>query len=299
MRYFLLILSLILSACNPFGGTAPEKTPQRVTLRASQTEGDTPFAVTFTAEASPAVNGFNWTVGGERQAETSSTFQTTFERSGVYVVSVSVDSASDSASERASDSVTITVKAPDAPNTGPGIGDPTLTATPGGPAPWAVRYTVKADVDLSGSPPGLEARCAENRNYQQVMAGSFICVHNDADVVEVRFVVADETVSSAEIVPDITQNNGVAFAGRWRYTSRGVTETFRIVRGSETVGESADRRFKLFTLGQQGGLIVEFTIDGRTVVLTPTPGDDGEQLYEGDVYGLVLEPLSSKPDKKP
>ncbi len=291
MRYFLLLLALSLSACNLFPQATPQPEPQRVTLSASQTAGEIPFAVTFTAEASPAVNTFSWTVGTEPQAETSSTFQTTFERSGVYVVSVSAGNVSGSA--------TVTANAPDTPNTGPGIGDLELSATPGGPAPWAVRYTVTADVDLSGSPAGLEARCAENRVYQQVVAGSFTCVHNDADTVEVRFVSADEVVSSAEIVPDIAENDGVAFAGRWRYTSRGVTETFKIVRGSETVGESADGRFKLFTLGQQGSLIVEFTLDGRTIVLTPAPSDDGKQFYEGKVYGLVLESLSAKPDDKP
>ena len=295
MKYLLLLLSLSLSACDLFGGSVSQPAPQRVTLSAPQTEGDIPFGVTFTAEASPAASVFNWTVGGEPQAETSATFQRTFERSGVYVVSVSVGGASG----RASDSMTVTARAPDAPNTGPGIGDLELTATPGGPAPWAARYTVTAEVDLSGSPAGLEARCAENRSYQGVVAGSFTCVHNAADTVTVGFVVADETVSSAEIVPEITENGGVAFAGRWRYTSRGVTETFKIVRGDETAGESADGRFKLFTLGQQGGLIVEFTVDGRTVVLTPTPTDDGKQLYKGEVYGLLLEPLPDKPADKP
>ena len=110
-----------------------------------------------------------------------------------------------------------------------------------------------------------------------------------------RFVVNGETTASAETVPKITKNDGVAFAGRWRYTSRGVTETFEIVRGSETAGESADGRFELFTVGQREGLVAEFTLDGRTVVLTPTPADDGTQLYEGPVYGLVLEPLPDQP----
>ena len=295
MRYVLPLLSLILTACNLFGGAAPQRTPQRVTLSASRLEGEIPFDVTFTAEARPAVNVFDWTVGGERQTETSHTFQTTFERSGVYVVSVSAGGASDSVS----DSVSVTAHALDAPNTGPGVGDLKLSQTPGGPAPWAVRYTVTADVDLEGSPPGLEARCAKNRAYQRVVSGSFTCVHNDADTAEVRFVVEDETTAKAKVKPDVTRNDGVAFAGRWRYTSRGVTETFEIVRGGETVGESADGRFKLFTLGQQNGLIVEFTLDGRTLVLTPTPSDAGKQLYEGEVYGLLLEPLPDKPDRKP
>ena len=290
MRYFLLILSSILAACDPLGNFPPEPAPQRVTLSASQLEGNIPFGVTFTAEASPAVSAFNWAVGGEQQTETSDTLQTTFARSGVYVVSVSAGGVSKS--------ISVTARAPDAPDTGPGIGELKLSQTPGGPAPWAVRYTVTADVDLRDLPPGLEARCAENRSYQRVVSGSFTCVHNDAETVEVRFVVA-ETVVSAETAPEITENDGVAFAGRWRYTSRGVSETFEIVRGSETVGESANGRFRLFTLGQRGGLIAEFTLDGRTVVLTPTPDAKGKQFYEGKVYGLLLEPLPKKTTAKP
>ena len=286
MRY-LLVLPLILTACDLFGGPTPQPPPQRVTLSASQTEGDVPLTVTFRAEASPAASVFSWAVGGQQQTETSSTFQTTFERSGVYVVSVAASGASDSEA--------ITVTAPDVPGTGPNIGDLTLTQTPGGPAPWAVRYTVKADVDLSESSPGLEARCSKTKVYRQVVAETFSCIHNSPDTVSVRFVVNGETTASAETVPKITENDGVAFAGRWRYTSRGVTETFEIVRGSETAGESADGRFELFTVGQREGLVAEFTIDGRTVVLTPTPADDGTQLYEGPVYGLVLEPLPDQP----
>ncbi len=287
MRYLLLALPLVLTACDLFGGSAPQPTPSNVTLSASQTEGDSPLTVTFRAEASPAVGVFSWAVGGQQQTETSGTFQTTFERSGLYVVSVAANGAS--ASE------TVTVTAPDVPGTRPNIGDLKLTQTPGGPAPWAVRYTVTAGADLSESPPGLAARCNKTRVYRQVVAGTFNCVHNGPDTVSVKFTFGGKTTSSAEIIPKITQNSGVAFAGRWRYTSRGVTETFEIVRGSETAGESADGRFKLFTVGQREGLIVEFTIDGRTVVLTPTPDNDGKQLYEGPVYGLVLGPLPDQP----
>lgn len=256
-----------------------------MTLSASQTVGELPLEVTFTAEANPAVGVFSWSVGGELQAETSSTLTQTFTRPGLYAVSVSANGASDSE--------TVTVTAPDTPGTGPNIEKLELTQTPGGPTPWAVRYTVTADPELDLLAPGLEARCGENRAYQRVVAGSFACVHNAADTVRVRVVAAGETTANAETVPDITQTDGVAFAGRWRYTSRGVTETFEITDGNETAGESGNGRFKLFTIGQRQGFIVEFTIDGRTVVLTPTPDDDGKQLYEGPVYGLLLEPLTN------
>ena len=95
MKYLLLLLSLTLTACDLFGG-APQQVPQRVTLTASQTESEIPFAVTFTAEASPAVSVFSWTIGGETQTETSNTLTQTFDRSGLYVVSVSANGASDS-----------------------------------------------------------------------------------------------------------------------------------------------------------------------------------------------------------
>ena len=283
MRYLLPALLLVLTACDPLGNFTPEPTPPQITLSASQTTGESPLSVTFRADANPPAEVFSWAVGGELQTETSRAFQTTFERSGLYVVSVAANGAS--ASE------TVTVTAPDVPGTGPNIGNLKLTQTPGGPAPWAVRYTVTADADLSGSPAGLEARCSERAAYRQVVSGSFSCVHNGLDTVSVRFALGGETTASADLVPKITQNDGVAFAGRWRYTSRGVTETFEIVKGSETAGRSADGRFELFTVGQRDGLIVEFTLDGRTVVLTPVPADDGAQLYEGPVYGLVLEPL--------
>ena len=291
MRYLLFLLPFVLSACDLFGGSAPQPEPAKVTLSASSTEGERPLTVTFHAAASPVTDIFSWAIGSELQSETSSTFTTTFERSGLYVVSVSAGGAS---ANSASDSVAVTVTAPDLPPTGPDIGKLKLTPTPGGPAPWAVRYTVKAAVE-PGLPPGLEYRCSETRSYRQLVGDSFSCVHNAPDTVGVRVVIAGTTTATAQTVAKITQNEGVAFAGRWRYTSRGVTETFEITRGSETVGQSADGRFKLFTVGQRGGLVVEFTIDGRTVVLTPTPGDAGEQRYEGLVYGLVLEPLPKKP----
>ena len=285
MKYLLLTLSLLLTSCDLFGGV-PQPAPPRVSLNASGLEGTVPFTVSFTAEASPAVNHFSWAVGGELQPETSSLFTTTFEHSGLYLVSVSAGGASKS--------VTVKVNASGAVNPGPTIGKLKLTQTPGGPAPWAVRYTVKADVALDPSVPGLEARCGKNRVYRQ-LTSDFTCVHNTPETVTVRFVVLGKTTASAETVPKIIKNNGVAFAGRWRYRSRGVTETFSIVKGNETAGESADGRFKLFTVGQREGLVTEFTIDGRTVVLTPTPNDNGKQLYEGRVYGLLLEPFPETP----
>lgn len=273
-RYFLLLLSL--TACELFGTPTP---PPSVTLTASPTEGKAPLTVTFTAAASPISSTFNWTIGSELQSETGGTFETTFSAPGSYTVGVSANGASDN--------VTVTANAPTAPGTGM-----TLVQTPGGPAPWAVRYTVVADGGLDLPPPGLEARCEERLAYEPLRSDSFVCLHNVADTVQARVVGADGVIiAETETSPEVTANGGVAFAGGWRYRSRGVAETFEITEGTSTEGRSADGRFALFTVGERLGLIAEFTIDGRTVVLTPTPDDEGRQRYRGEVYGLELEPV--------
>ncbi len=277
-RSFFLIL-WGLTACELFGTPTPAPS---VTLTASQTEGTAPLAVTFSAVANPAASVYRWTVNDEPQRETEETLETLFSTPGSYTVSVSASGASDS--------MRVNVTAPAGPAPVPdGLG---LTQTPGGPAPWAVRYTVTTEDGLEPSIPGLEARCEARLPYQPLRSDSFVCLHNDAEAVQVRTVAADGAVlAEAETSPEVTTNGGVAFAGRWRYRSRGVTETFEITEGTPTEGRSADGRFALFTVGERLGLIAEFTIDGRTVVLTPTPDEDGRQLYEGEVYGLELEPL--------
>ncbi len=250
-----------------------------MTLTASATQGEIPLTVTFTATASPAAATFQWTVGGVVQGETSRAFTTTFDDAGLYVVSVSVGGVSDS--------VTVKADARGTPEPRPAPDTLSLTGTPGGPAPWAVRYTVDP------AATGVQARCRENAAFANVQEGVFACVHEPGDTVQVKFVRSDgEVTARAEASPEITENEGVAFLGRWRYSSRGVTETFEISVGDPSAGASADGRFKLFTILEDGATVVEFTIDGRTVVLTPVPGDDGRQVYEGRVYGLVLGPIT-------
>ena len=280
--FFLLFpLALLLSACDIFGPGAPppiEPQPQPVlTLSASLREGDAPLRVTFTATLEPRTSAsYRWRVGKDVQNETSSSFGTTFESPGVYVVSAEA--------EGASGSVSITVGGD--PVTEPTPDTLSLSQTPGGAAPWAVRYTATPAAE------GLEARCREKAAFRRVQGDSFACVHEPGDSVQARYVNATgEITASAEATPAIHQNEGVAFAGRWLYTSRGKTETFAIREGDETSGSSANGRFKLFTVGQRQGLVVEFTIDGQTVVLIPTPADDGTQRYRDEVYGLRLKPL--------
>lgn len=286
-RYFLLTLLLVLTACDLLGLPAPG-VQQRVTLSASREAGVVPLTVTFTAAATPPAATFRWAIGGVVQKETTSTFTTTFESSGLYVVMVSVGTAS---AAGVSESVTVRADAPDVPNDGPVPDALTLTATPGGPAPWGVRYTVRPALT------GVQARCREGAAFQAVPEGSFACLHEPGDTVQARFVQeSGEVTATRELTPDVTDNEGVAFAGRWRYRSRGTTETFEIIQGDETAGRSADGRFRLFTITQRDGLVAEFTLDGRTVVLTPVPEDDGRQVYEGRVYGLVLEALPEDGD---
>ena len=275
MRRYVPAVLLILTAC-----TVPvAPAPQRVALTASASGGEVPLSVTFSAAADPQADTFSWTVGSEVQVETSSTFTTTFSRSGLYIVRVSTAGASDS--------TTVEARAPDLPDTGPNVTELKLTQTPGGPAPWAVAYTVDPAVD------GVEARCAKGAGYERVMQGRFTCLHRPDDRVEVRFLDAAGVVTArAEASSEVAQNDGVAFSGSWRYHSRGVSETFEISEGSETLGRSVDGRFELFTVEQKGRVVAEFTVDGRTVVLEPTPDADGRQVFEADVYRLVLEAVT-------
>lgn len=277
-RSFFLVL-LGLTACELFGTPTPAPS---VTLTASPTEGAAPLTVTFNAVASPAASVYRWTVAGRTRSETGSTLETLFSTPGSYAVSVSASGASDR--------VTVEVTAPAGPAPVPGA--LSLTQTPGGPAPWAVRYTVATEGGLEPPVP-VEARCEARLPYEPLRSDSFVCLHNTADAVQVRTVAANgEVAAEAGTSPEVTANGGVAFAGRWRYRSRGVSETFEITEGTPTEGRSADGRFALFTVGERLGLIAEFTIDGRTVVLTPTPDENGRQLYEGEVYGLELEPAA-------
>ncbi len=281
MKYFLGLL-LILAACTPPAPPAPPAA-QQVTLTASVTKGELPLSVTFNAVADPPAETYSWAVGSVVQAETGATLTTIFNSSGVYVVRVAVAGASAN--------VTVEARAPDLPNTGPEVTELALTQTPPGPAPWAVAYTVDPAVD------GVEAQCSDGGGYSRVSAGRFVCLHEPGDVVAARFVDAEGVVTAnAETSSKVTENDGVAFFGGWRYSSRGVTETFAITDGDARTGRSADGRFALFTIREQGALVAEFTLDGQTVVLEPTPDEGGRQVFEADVYRLVLEAVPDAPE---
>lgn len=280
----LLALLLLLAACDLFGPPAPPPSSPTLRVEASATQGKAPLLVSFTATLEPATTqSFNWWLGAQLQDERSSAFSTTFETPGVYVVSVEAAGALQSMDVTVSDEP-VTEPGPEpGPGPQPDPGVLRLSQTPGGVAPWAVRYTPTPNLK------GLEARCHEAGTFRLVETSSFTCVHEPGDKAQAR-----SGEMTATVTPDVTENQGVAFAGRWRYSARGETETFTITRGDKMLGSSPDGRFKLFTVGQNGERFVEFTISGQTVVLTPTPDDQGRQLYEGSVYGLTLEPLPSK-----
>ncbi len=280
MKRYVLVLLFCLAGCDLFTGPAPSQAAPRLTVTPSATEGEAPLEATFVATLENASSPtFRWTVGTDVQAETTHTFSTTFEQPGVYVVAAEAAGLTDSGS------VTVTGD----PVTEPVPDTVSLTATPGGPAPWAVRYTA------TPARAGLEARCRVGAAFRRAEGGTFACVHEPGDTVQARYLTpAGEVSAVAEVTPDITRPTEVAFAGTWRYSARNRSETFVISRGDETSGSSADGRFKLFTLRQREGTLVEFTIDGGTVVLTPAPDDSGRQLYRGEVYGLTLEPLPAE-----
>lgn len=279
--YFFLVFVLVGCSASP-----TDPAPLALTLTASADQGEAPLTVRFTARSVPEATRHTWTVAGEVLPEPSAALVHTFRAPGLYIVGVRAERGSRVAAE----TLTVQVTAPEPQPTPPSEpGELSVTKTPGGPAPWAVRYDVLPVVD---DPEGaVRGRCSPTAPYRPVTMGVLSCVHEAGDEASFELPGAGERPTqrlsvASSVTPPAA---GVAFAGRWRYRSRGVTETFRIVRGSQTSGWGEDGRFRLFTIRQGGAVIVEFTLDGRTVVLEPQPGADGEQVFFADVYGLELE----------
>ncbi len=271
---------LLLSACS-VPAPAPVA-PLELSLSASATEGQAPLDVRFFADAK--AERYAWTVAGRVLGETSAELLYTFDSPGLYVVGVRAEARSRVGS--ATLTVTVTADEPEEPQEPIDPGELSVSQTPGGPAPWAVRY------DARPLSEAVQGRCSENTAYRPLVEGALYCVHQEGETASFELAgvaEADQRVSAESDVGAPTE--GVAFLGAWRYRSRGVTETFEIVRGNATSGWSEDNRFRIFTIRQNGVVIVEFTLDGRTVVLVPLPEDDGRQVYFGGVYGLHLERL--------
>ncbi len=285
-RPLLLLLSL-LTAC-AFQGDLVEEPAPELTLSASVTEGVAPLEVTFSAQHTPASAAatYTWTLAGQPLSNTTSKLTHTFDAPGVYVVTIKAETRSGAAA----DSATVRVTRADAPPEPGPVGEGTLNVmkTPGGPAPWAVRYTVQAEGYSDNRQ--IRVRCSADGDLSYEVNEGAACLHTTAtEEAQIDVLVEDEVVDSVTVASEVTPpQEEVAFLGTWRYDSRGTSETFDITRGTPTAGESGAGDFKLFLIKLDGRDIAEFTFGGRTVVLEPNPEVDGRQVYFADVYDLRL-----------
>jgi hypothetical protein len=278
----LLVLALACVGCNASSPAAPLE----LLLTASATRGEAPLVVHFSARTTPEASRYTWTVAGRVLPEGSADLVYTFESPGLYVVGVRAERGAQAAAE----ALSVQVVAPAAELPPPSeFTELSVTQTPGGPAPWAVRYEV---LPVIADPErAVRGRCSDARPFRVLTEGVLTCLHEAGD--EASFELLGAGGRQRLRVPSgvTPPADGVAFAGRWRYHSRGVTETFDIVRGTETSGRGEGERFHLFVIEERGSLLAEFTLDGRTVVLEPLPEGDGRQVFFGSVYGLTLERL--------
>ena len=291
-RPLYLLLLVLLTACALQSEPVVEERTAELTLNASVTQGVAPLEATFTTTltsddgAMLGANTYTWTLAGKTLPNITPDLTHLFEKPGVYVVSVVAETPLGSVS----DSVTVSVTQTNAPpDPGEPVGDGTLnvTQTPGGPAPWAVRYTVQAEG--YGADAQVRVRCSEDLSYEE--AGGAVCLHTTADEqAQIEVLVNGDVVDSVQVASEVAPpQEDIAFLGAWRYVSRGKSESFEIVSGTASAGESAEGAFKLFLIELDGLDIAEFTFGGRTVVLTPVPEEDGTQVFFADVYGLRLE----------
>ena len=284
---YILFLTL-LTACT--FQAEPETRPLRLTLNTSVRQGVAPLEVTFSATVSPEASRYAWTLAGQTLSNTAADLSHTFDAPGFYLVTVTATTSLGPISE--STTVKVTRAAPGEPPSGP-IGDTELkvTPTPGGPAPWAVRYSVQAGG--YGANAQLRVRCSAEGDSSYEAEDGALCLHTTAgEQMQVEVLVDDKVVDSAEVDSEvIPPQQEVAFRGTWRYDSRGKSETFQITRGTALAGEDQTGAFKLFVIKVDGLDIAEFTFGGRTVVLRPVPETDGRQVFLADVYGSRLERL--------
>ena len=282
----------LLTAC--MFQSEPTERKAELSLSASVTEGVAPLEVTFSASVTPGTitpSTYTWTLTGRTLSDTTPNLTHTFNAPGVYVVTAVAETPLGSAADSTSVTVTQAATPPETP--GEPVGDGTLdvTKTPGGPAPWAVRYSVQ----MEGYAPEAQfsVRCSAEGDVGYVEAEGAVCLHTTADErAQIDVLVNGKVVDSVEVASEVTPpQEGVAFLGTWRSTSRGQSDTFAIAEGTAAVGESQNGSFKLFVIQVRGVDTAEFTFSGRTVVLRPTPEADGRQVYLADVYGLRLERL--------
>ena len=289
IRPLYILLLVLLTACT-FQVETETRTPPSFTMNASVTEGTAPLEVTFSTTVSPGASRYAWTLAGQTLSNTAAELIHTFDAPGVYLVTVTATTSLGPVSE--STTIKVTQAAPSEPPSEP-VGDTMLevTPTPGGPAPWAVRYSVQAQG--YGANAQVRVRCSAEGDASYEEEGGAACLHTTAgEQAQVEVLVNDEVVDSVKVDAEVASpQQEVAFLGTWHYNSRGKGETFQITRGTAMAGEDQTGAFKLFVIKVDGLDIAEFTFGGRTVVLRPVPETDGRQVFFADVYGLRLERL--------
>lgn len=119
----------------------------------------------------------------------------------------------------------------------------TITATPGGPVPWAVRYNVSAN-DIPGyeGPIYWDVSCRNDYGTVDVDEDTFICFHmaqNEEVYVEV-FGVDGNVLLEKTLTAKVKASTGIAFKGKWSFGQQGDTTQTTIDSGDLTVGFPSD-----------------------------------------------------------
>ncbi len=314
----LLLLSLI--SCSLLDEDTPNPNPGNntptVTLTVSPPSGAAPLEVTFTAVGND-VDGddlsYSWNLAGAANAPTVSQ---TFTEAGSYPVTVTVSDGQTSGS--ASTTVTVTAEGPvdPEPPTDPEPGEPSLsvTASPGGAAPWAVRY----DIEATGFPAGSTYEIGCRLVYDDIDTptvpvdnriddNTFACFYagatgNDEGFVRVLPAGGGEPLAQVALDPRLTGNASPIFEGTWRYSysyadgSPTRTGPFVINQGDSVTGSSEDG-FSFGLYEYRTDTAIEYVDTGSqtaSTFLIPDPQADGTQRYldgmeRTDGVTIVLE----------
>lgn len=258
----LLSLALFLSACslldegseqpnNPDTNNAPT-----VQLTASPQSGPAPLTVNLNATATDPEGdtlSYSWSLQGLGSAATA---KTVLNEAGIYPITVTV---SDGTNEtQASTTLTVTGEGPvdPEPPTDPEPAEPQITikASPGGPAPWAVRYDYSATGYPKGSSVsltcGIDGEAFGNSNIVRtdIDMDTTACLHlANTDTVTVTVLASSDPASEVLDVKTIKANiqslGNVPFAGTWRFTlgdkepvTFSITEYLEGIGGKDATG---------------------------------------------------------------
>ena len=298
-------LLLFLAACGMDGNTPQTNQPPTVTLDASPKSGPAPLSVTLSATATDPEGdtlSYKWSLEG---AATTPTITYGFARAGTYPVTVMVSDGQNTVN--ASTSVTVsdeTSTPPTNPPTDPNppMNPPTnppiepeptkptikVTASLGGPVPWAVRY----DVSTTGYPKGSKITliCQDGVFFAYPIGNdSFTCLHTKAnEEVSVKVYPSSTSGPNSEIAEktfaaDVEASTGIPFEGTWRYTEAvsGETGTFTITKIGETGREGSDdtNTHRIFYYVEDDDGVVEFSWPNGTAEILERPLKDGTQYY--------------------